>query len=219
MRKTLSVILLLVVPVFCFAQVRARYDISEVTYVDDSTWYVYGEIFDPTGSYNAGSISVGDRIIQRGFDSTSVTVYDRFRIVVITTDDVIYLGANVRYDETGSIKNNAGMPLSGSFPICRVLPNTKTMVKPSWYQEQFDPDYDAAIDNLNSEENQTYPPFVYEISSDNQINITIPFKLKQSSKVFYNGVVIREGQWSGVGTNILTVNFSTKVYDFLFITN
>lgn len=218
MKRILTIILFLL-PILSFSQVSARYDISEVTYVNDSTWYVYGEIVDPTGSYSAEDVVVGDRIIQRGFDTTGVTVYDRFRVVSISTDDVLYLGANVQYDETGAIKNNAGMPLSGSFPICRVLPNTKTMVKPSWYQEQFDPDYDAAIDNLNSEENQTYPPFVYEISSDNQINITIPFKLKQSSKVFYNGVVIREGQWSGVETHILTLNFSTKVYDYLFIAN
>lgn len=148
MKRTLTIILFLL-PILSFSQVSARYDISEVTYVNDSTWHVYGEIVDPTGSYNAEDISVGDKIVQRGFDTTGVTVYDRFRVVSISTDDVLYLGANVRHDEAGAIKNNAGCPLTGSFPIGSTVDSSNLTYKPSWYQYNIDPDYDAGIDNMN----------------------------------------------------------------------
>lgn len=217
MRKCLLIVFLL--PLLTYGQILGRYDVSGVAEIDATTWELSGTVSDMTGSYTAQDAVKNDRIVMRGIDTTGKMIFDRFRVDSILTATTTELIVYVKSDTDDGILNNAGMPLSGSFPICRVLPNTKTMVKPSWYQEQFDPDYDAAIDNLNSEENQTYPPFHYEILSDNQTNITIPFKLKQSSKVFYNGVVIREGQWSGVGTHILTVNFSTKVYDFLFIAN
>ena len=217
MRKCLLIVFLL--PLLTFGQILGRYDVSGVAEIDATTWVLSGTISDMTGSYTAQDAVKNDRIVMRGIDTTGKVVFDRFRvdsiITATTTDLVVY----VKSDLDDGILNNARMPLSGSFPICRVLPNTKTIVKPSWYQEQFDPDYDAAIDNLNSEENQTYPPFIYEIPSDDQTNITIPFKLRPTTKVFYNGAVLKTGQWTGVGTYTLTVNLSTKLYDNLLIFN
>ena len=212
-------LLIFLFPLISFGQILGRYDVMGVVEINATTWELSGTFADMTGSYTALEAVKNDRIVMRGSGETGKVVFDRFRIDSVIMATATELTVFVKNDLDNGIQNNAGYPLTGSFPICRVIPGTRVLVKPSWYQQQFDPDYDAAIDNMNTEENQTYPPFSYEIPSNDLTNITIPFKLRSTTKVFYNGVVIREGQWSGVGTHILTLNFSTKVYDYLFIAN
>lgn len=58
-----------------------------------------------------------------------------------------------------------------------------------------------------------------EIASNGQNNIYIGFKLKNSSKIFYNGNFLDPSRWSGVGKDTILLNLNTMVYDHLFIHN
>jgi len=65
------------------------------------------------------------------------------------------------------------------------------------------------------------PPayFEHEISTDGENNITIPFVLKSTTLVSYNGSIIGLARWQGIGTNTLTLNFTIKKYDQIIIKN
>lgn len=61
----------------------------------------------------------------------------------------------------------------------------------------------------------------YEIQTANDIenNWTVPFTLKSTSVIIYNGVPLRSTQWSGAGVAILNVSLDTRKYDHLLIIN
>lgn len=206
-------------PVLSFGQILGRYDVSQVVDINDTTWELSGTFIDVTGSYTALQAAENDRIVMRGINTSGQVVFDRFRVDSIIASTATELTVYIVSDLDGGILNNSVRPLSGSFPICRVLENTRVLVKPSWYQQQFDPDYDAAIDNLNTEENKVYPPYSYEIPTDSQNAVTIPFRLTANTKIFFNGAFLPPGLWSGVGSYILNINLSTKLYDKLLIFN
>jgi len=58
-----------------------------------------------------------------------------------------------------------------------------------------------------------------EINTDGENNIPIPFSLSSASKIFYNGSLIGQGQWSGVGLTNITLFLDTRQKDKLIITN
>lgn len=207
------------------SQILGRIDISEVVYVDDTTWTIAGTISDPTGSYTGLSVIVGDKIIMRGIDSVSKVVFDRFKIVEVTTSDVLSITAKIRSDVTEGILNNSHQPLTGAFPIGASISGSKLTLKPSMYQTNIDPDYDAGVDNLNLKEVKTListgtsssAKCSIEASTDAENNWSVPFTLNSSAVVFYNGVPLRSTQWSG--TTTLNVAIDTRKYDHLVIIN
>jgi hypothetical protein len=104
-----------------------------------------------TGSFSAFDVEVGDKIIQRGVDGNGRWVYDRYRVTAIEGRNAIDLSVLVEND-TDSIKNASGQPVTGAFPMGSEAWYEKLTTKASFYQNQFDPDYDAGIDNLNLDE-------------------------------------------------------------------
>lgn len=64
-----------------------------------------------------------------------------------------------------------------------------------------------------------YPAWKKEIAIDDENNWTIPFALTSKTTILYNGQPLKPAQWSGVGLTTLTVNFNTKQYEYLVVTN
>ena len=61
--------------------------------------------------------------------------------------------------------------------------------------------------------------FEKEITSDGENNITIPFVLKSTTLVSYNGSIIGLARWQGIGTNTLILNLDIKKNDKIIIKN
>lgn len=59
--------------------------------------------------------------------------------------------------------------------------------------------------------------WTYEVGTDYQKTFTVSFPLKATSQVTFNGKKIRNTQWSGVGTTIITLSLDTRAYDFLSV--
>lgn len=215
-------ILLLLAPVFCSAQVirfMGRYDISAVEYVNDSTWLLTGTFVDNTGSYTGLSADTNDKIIQRGYTSDGKIVFDRYKIVGINYQTTDELSVFVQSDFTGGIQNMMGTPYSGAFPIATAVSDTSHLTyRTDFNINQIDPDYGAALDNLNLYETKaaiSISTWQHEVVSDAQNNFSTSFPLLPTSIIMYNGDVLRSFQWSGIGTSTLTVSLDTKLYDFI----
>jgi len=58
-----------------------------------------------------------------------------------------------------------------------------------------------------------------EISTDGENNIPVPFPLTATIKVNYNGNLIGQGRWTGVGTTTLNLQLDTRKNDKVIITN
>ena len=142
-------LILLFFPLFSAGQFVARFDVESVSEFNDSTWTLQGNLIDLTGSWNASEVDTGYKIVQRGVDTLGKVVFDRWKIIEVLNTGETYLSVMVRSDGV-RIKNNAGMPGTGSFPIGAGV--GKLTYKASWYQAQIDPDYESGIDNLNLQE-------------------------------------------------------------------
>ena len=169
--KNSFLILILLFPFFGFSQVTkfmGRFDVSTVSRVNDSTWNLTGNFVDETGSYTGLNASIGDRIIQRGYDSLGRIVYDRYKIKTISSQTVTDLSVNIVSDFHAGVQNSSKAPLTGSFPIASSYLTTSSLTyRTSFYNNYVDPDYDAALDNLNINEIQRNTPIVNgEIRAD-----------------------------------------------------
>lgn len=133
---------------------RARFDVSHINDISPGVWELGGKIVDLTGSFSAQDVSTGDKIIMRGIALGGYTVFDRLKVVTIVSRNAVDLVIRVENDIEGTLQTAAGRPAGGSFPIGCHLWHEKLTNKASFYQSQFDPDYDAAIDNLNLQELQ-----------------------------------------------------------------
>ena len=148
-------IILLMLPLFGFGQVTefmGRYRVNQVEYVDDTTWKLTGTFHDLTGSYTGLSCAVGDKIVQRDYDALGRMVYDKYKVVSIVSKTVTNIVVNVRSDYDTLLTSNL-MPITGDFPIARSVNDTSVLTyRTSFYLNQIDLDYDAALDNLNLQE-------------------------------------------------------------------
>ena len=133
---------------------RARIDVSGVEEVTSSSWRLSGQIVDPTGSFSALDVSVEDKILMRGVTATGVVVFDRLKVTSVESGDPIEIKIIVESDFGGGFLRADGYPGTGSFPIGSKMWFEYLTLKPSFFAHQFDPDYDAAWDNLNFEELQ-----------------------------------------------------------------
>lgn len=61
--------------------------------------------------------------------------------------------------------------------------------------------------------------FEKEITTDGENNIPVPFPLTATIKVNYNGNLIGQGRWTGVGTTTLNLQLDTRKNDKVIITN
>ena len=61
--------------------------------------------------------------------------------------------------------------------------------------------------------------FEKELVNDGENSIDVTFSLLASSKIYYNGNLLRPNQWSGVGLTTLTLNLDTRENDHLTVTN
>jgi hypothetical protein len=61
--------------------------------------------------------------------------------------------------------------------------------------------------------------FEKELVSDGENSIAITFSLSAFSKIHYNGALLRQNQWSGVGLTTLTLILDTRQNDKLIVTN
>lgn len=59
--------------------------------------------------------------------------------------------------------------------------------------------------------------YEYEIDTDGLTTKTIPFVLRDKTKVWYNGNVLRSTNWNGMYTNVLNINAVTNLYDYVTI--
>lgn len=145
--------LLMLISFTCQSQVMkfmGRYDISQVDSIDGVKWRMTGEFVDLTGSFTGLDADTNAKIVQRGIDSIGRVVYDRYVIVGIISQTALNLVCDVESDYTTGIQNVIGWPSTGSFPIALPFTDTsKLTYRASFYQNQIDPDYDAALDNLN----------------------------------------------------------------------
>ena len=127
-----------------------RYDVSRVDSINDSTFRLSGEFVDLTGSYTAMDADTNDKIVMRGYNSDGKIVYDRFKITGIDARNTSTLEIFVQTDFPSGIQNVNRWPGTGSFPIGSPTADTSLLTyRASFYQNQIDPDYDAALDNLN----------------------------------------------------------------------
>lgn len=127
-----------------------RYDVSRVDSINDSTFRLSGEFVDLTGSYTAMDADTNDKVIIRGYNSDGKIVYDRFKITGIDARNTSILEVFVQTDFPAGIQNMTGWPGTGSFPIASPTADTSLLTyRPSMYMNGIDPDYDAALDNLN----------------------------------------------------------------------
>jgi len=65
------------------------------------------------------------------------------------------------------------------------------------------------------------PPEFYEheISTDGENNIAVTVPLTSTTKIYYNGTIIGQSRWQGVGGTTLNLILDTKKNDKLIITN
>jgi hypothetical protein len=61
--------------------------------------------------------------------------------------------------------------------------------------------------------------FEKELVADGENSIAITFSLSTFSKINYNGALLRQNQWSGVGLTTLTLILDTRQNDKLTVTN
>ena len=73
------------------------------------------------------------------------------------------------------------------------------------------------VDSLGYIKKRIKAVYQHEISTDAENNISVPFLLKPTSLVFYNGNMINSTRWSGVGTTTLNVSLDTRQYDKVII--
>ena len=61
-------------------------------------------------------------------------------------------------------------------------------------------------------------PYVFEkYLTASETNIPVGFTLLSTSLIFLNGAAIKNSQWSGVGSDTVTLSLDTKLYDNLLI--
>jgi len=65
------------------------------------------------------------------------------------------------------------------------------------------------------------PPRYYqkELTADAENNIPVGFPLGSKTKVFYNGVLVEQDKWTGIGTSTIALVLDTRKYDVVTITN
>jgi len=61
--------------------------------------------------------------------------------------------------------------------------------------------------------------YEYELSSDGQQIISIPFILKTNPKIYVNRAILKSSEWSGSGTSNLVIGVSLLKYDIVSIVN
>jgi hypothetical protein len=61
--------------------------------------------------------------------------------------------------------------------------------------------------------------FEKELVSDGENSIAVTFSLGAFSKIYYNGALLKQNQWSGVGLTTLTLILDTRQNDKLTVTN
>ena len=61
--------------------------------------------------------------------------------------------------------------------------------------------------------------FEKEMVFDGENNIALTFSLVTSSKIYYNGTLLKSNQWSGVGSSTLKLILDTRQKDQLTVTN
>jgi hypothetical protein len=222
MRKLLFILILL--SSVCQGQVvkfMGRYDIYQVDSVSPTTWQFSGVFKDYTGSYTGLEADTNARIVERGYDSLGRVIYDKYKVTGIVSQQIDTLVVNVVSDYLTGIQNFYGYPLAGSYPISLPYNDTsKLTYRSSFYWNMIDIDYDAALDNLNLDEDiNLNTPFKKEIENDDENNWVVPFTLKSSTTIFYNGQPLRYNQWGGVGSTTLTVNLNVFKYSYIVVMN
>lgn len=215
-----------------------RLDVDQVDFVSGVTWQLTGTFVDNTGSFTGLDCDTNAKIVQRGIDTSGRVVFDRYKITGIVSQDANNLVVKIVSDFPTGIQNRDLMPYTGAFPISLPYNDSSSLT----YRAAFgmcgiDPDYDAALDNLNLLETLSWPDTInsvatkydvdttyskkykIEISSDSENNLTVPFTLKSTSTVYYNGFVLKDQQWSGINSKILVLNFATGKYSYVYILN
>ncbi len=199
-----------------------RYDIVQVDSVNATTWKLTGQFVDLTGSFTGLDAVPNAKIVQRGYNSSGQMVYDLYNITSIVSQDVNNLVVNVVSDFPTGIQNMSKMPYTGTFPIAKSVTDTSKLLYRTSFQlqNQIDPDYDAAIDNINlSEQKKITTPWKKETSSDAENNWSLPFILSNTSTILYNGIPLRKAQWSGEGEATLSVILDVRKYDYIVVLN
>jgi len=219
------ILLILLLPFVGLTQVTkfmGRYDVTEVSQIDDSTWSLVGDFVDLTGSYTGLDASVGDKIIQRGYNQAGRIVFDRYTVISIDKQTANELDVTIRSDFLLGVQNSSSLPSTGSFPIASPVSSvSKLTYRTSFYQNQIDQDYDAALDNLNLQEisNTSSISWEHEVVNDSENNWTVLSTLVSSTVIIYNGLPLRPEQWSGLGTTTLNVSLDVRKYDYFVIIN
>lgn len=221
------IIILLLFPMLLQAQVikfMGRYDVSRVDSINDSTWRLSGVFVDLTGSWTALDADTNDKILMRNYSSEGKVVFDRYKITGIDAANTSTLEVFVQSDFATGIQSMNGRPGTGSFPIASPTSDTSRLTyRASFYQNNIDPDYDAALDNLNLREtnaasNEGIDEWEKEVADDGENNWKIPFTVRSQTVIIYNGTPLRPSQWSAEGT-VLTVNLSVRKHDYLILIN
>ena len=61
--------------------------------------------------------------------------------------------------------------------------------------------------------------FEKEITTDGENNITVTIPLTPTTKIYYNGTIIGQSRWQGIGGTTLNLILDTRKNDKLIITN
>ena len=134
-----------------------------------------------------------------------ITVYYPPQLIRVVTDSTIYsLTHSVAIGQTMTTVASHGAPGTPG----------------SWYKKIGGGGGGPAIDTTHFASKDSIPKkWGKEVVNDADNGWSVPFALKNNATIFYNGMPLRESQWTGVGLAVLTVLVEPKKYDKILIIN
>jgi len=82
-----------------------------------------------------------------------------------------------------------------------------------------DDSHNHVISNVDGLQNELTSFWEKEVALDDENDWTLPFSIKTTAVIFYNGSPLRPAQWYGEGSSILGVNLVVKKHDHLVLIN
>ena len=159
-----------------------------------------GANFDLTSGellFNSGGII--------NFNSGDVTLTHSADLLSLSGGDFSVIG-----DMSG-----VNLDLSGTATIGTIA-NSPTNLG-SWLQEDGGTIMYRTTAEVKTDLGLAYNLWEYELTIDDENDLTVPNNLLNTTLVFYNGINLASDKWSGVGTTTLTLLINRKKYDYIKI--
>jgi len=80
-------------------------------------------------------------------------------------------------------------------------------------------DHEARITELEISKQDTLSFFEKTISVNDDVGHTVPFMLRPTAHIWFNGSLLKQDEWTGIGSTDVTLLFNTRIYDYIKIQN